>query len=87
MEESLAVAGGLDHRSRGPIDLADRDPGAHDGSRGRLRLLHDGVHLGQRPAGSPTDSVRVVSLQYPSSTPPKSSTTASPGSIVRSVGS
>ena len=31
MEEALAVAGGLDHRSRGPIDLADRDPGAHDG--------------------------------------------------------
>ncbi len=53
MEESLAVPGGLDHRSRGPIDLADRDPGAHDGSRGRLRLLHDGMHLGQQPIGLP----------------------------------
>ena len=88
MEEALAVAGGLDHRSRGPIDLPDRDPGAHDGPRGRLRLPHDGMDLGYAGArGSPTESVRVVSLQYPSSTPPKSSTTASPGSIVRAVGS
>ena len=48
MEEPLAVPGGLDHRSRGPVDLADRDPGAHDGSRGRLRLLRR--RRGPRPA-------------------------------------
>ena len=67
------------HRRRAPARTA--------AIAGRLRVAHRLEHAAHvPPSGRPTATIRVRSTQYPSNTPPKSSTTRSPVSTARPVG-
>ena len=70
--EALAVAGVLDHRTRGRVDVRAGDARTHRVDARLLRLLHDLVDLLAAPqAGSPNATVRVMSAWYPSHSAPE----------------
>jgi hypothetical protein len=83
MDEVLAAAGLGDHRAGGPVDLLAVGPGA-DGLEAGLLYFADPV-VDPAFLGRLGDLNRTGSADpEPSLSPPKSSTTMSPSSIIRS---
>ena len=84
--ERLAQPCLLEHGAGGAIDHRRVDARPHGGDGGRLGGQDRGVQTASSSPGGPTETVRVRSEQYPSKTPPKSSTTRSPQLDARVAG-
>ena len=82
--ERLAQSRRVEHLPGRGIDQRRQHPGPDRVDRGTLGCQDRRVHPEASLDGVPTETVRVRSEQYPSKTPPKSSTTRSPSTNLRS---
>ena len=79
----VAEPGLDDQRAGNGVDRAARRSRRGGGHGRGLRFFQYGVELEKFRGGSPVNTVRVMSEQYPPIVPPKSQTTASPAPTSR----